>query len=80
MATLTATCDDCGIILRAGEIYTDYDSHDRCQICDLKYDLYEAEQSLERQKKRFEETYLKEIEIKEAEVTRIKKELEILNA
>ncbi|HEA68642.1 MAG TPA: hypothetical protein ENI07_17725 [Desulfobacterales bacterium] len=81
MATLTATCDDCGIKLKGDEIYhQNYDSCDRCQKCSLKDRLLYLEQEYIEDKRWLEDTHLKELKEKKAEIDRIKKELKKLNA
>jgi|GEM_PF-4214347 len=77
MATLTATCDDCGVKLKGGEIYTDYDCTDRCLKCNLEQNLFEVKRNLAIKKYRLNDRYTWECESK---IVRIEKELEKLNA
>ena len=79
MATLTATCDDCGKVLKAGEIYADYDYVDRCYGCKLRNELVCAEDDYESKRDWVKKVWIKDLKERKAEINRIKKELEKLN-
>lgn len=76
MGTVTAKCDDCGIIIKNEEIFKNYDNIFLCKKCKLKNDLCCAKREYNELKKWLEVTHLLQLKQLKDRMKELKQQIE----